>query len=237
MSQPEHISLYLTEEHQCSYLPEEIAQTAFVDPSLIISEPIYSSLNQQGFRRSGSYFYRPQCQQCNRCTPLRVKVSDFKPSRSQKRCLKANQSLSVSVKQEVDIWSYYNLYSSYIEHRHRDGDMHPPVPDQYESFLGESSNFVRYAEFHDQDRLVMVAVMDQLADALSAIYTFFDPKYESLGLGNYAVLWQLQHAKTRGIPYLYLGYWIEDCGKMNYKSKYKPNQMLIDGSWKSSATD
>lgn len=231
MSQPERIALYLTEEHQCSYLPEELAQTAFVDPTIDVSQAVYSSLNQQGFRRSGEYFYRPQCQTCSGCKPLRIPISSFSANRSQKRCLKKNSKLQARINPEADIWDYYDLYASYIEQRHRDGDMYPPVPDQYESFLGGNSKFTRYLEFYDADRLVMVSVMDELADALSAIYTFFDPALEARSLGNYAILWQINYAKKRRIPYLYLGYWIAQCNKMNYKSNFTPCQILVEGSW------
>ena len=231
MSQPERISLYLTEEHQCSYLPDKIAQTAFVDPKVIVSEPVYSSLNQQGFRRSGNYYYRPQCNQCQGCKSLRICVNEFAPNRSQRRCITKNSTLQAKINPEADIWNYYGLYSEYIAARHRDGDMYPPVPDQYESFLGNASNFVRYVEFFEGDNLVMVSVMDELADALSAIYTFYDPALENRGLGTYAILWQLKYARARRIPYLYLGFWIDSCVKMNYKSNFKPYQMLENGAW------
>ena len=231
MSRPERIPLFLTEEHQCSYLPDEVAQTAFVDPTLNISGPVYSSLNQQGFRRSGSYLYRPHCTHCDACKPLRVDVALFKPSRSQKRCIKKNENMEVRIKSETDIWTYYSLYSKYIEKRHPDGDMFPPAPEQFEGFLGDKSPFVRYVEFWDQNELLMVSVMDELADAISAIYTFYDPDFQDRGLGNFAILWQIGHAKMRYIQYLYLGYWIERCDKMNYKSKYHPSQILDDKRW------
>lgn len=232
MSQPERISLYLTEEHQCSYLPDKIAQTAFVDPKVSVSDPVYSSLNHQGFRRSGSYYYRPQCNSCHGCKSLRICVNRFQPNRSQRRCLTTNTSLRARINPEADIWSYYGLYSDYVSARHRDGDMYPPVPDQYESFLGGNSNFVRYVEFFEGDDLVMVSVMDELADAISAIYTFYDPAHHKRSLGTYAILWQLKYARARKIPYVYLGFWIESCNKMNYKSKFKPYQMLEDGAWR-----
>jgi len=231
MSQPQPISLYLTEEHQCSYLPDKIARTAFVDPKVSVSGPIYSSLNQQGFRRSGSYYYRPHCKSCQSCKSLRICVNEFRPSRSQKRCVTKNKALEVRINPDADISSYYGLYSNYISTRHRDGDMYPPVPDQYESFLGRTSRFVRYVEFYEGDKLVMVSIIDELADALSAIYTFYDPTFEHRSLGTYAILWQLKYARARRIPYLYLGFWIEECGKMNYKSNFKPNQIFENGDW------
>ena len=231
MSQPERISLYLTEQHQCSYLPDKIAQTAFVDPKIAVSEPIYSSLNQQGFRRSGDYYYRPQCSSCKGCKSLRICANEFKPSRSQKRCLSKNKTLRARINPEADISSYYELYSEYIAARHRDGDMYPPIPDQYESFLGSASAFVRYVEFFEGEQLVMVSVMDELTDVLSAIYTFYDPNLEHRSLGTYAILWQLKYAQSRKIPYLYLGFWVQNCNKMNYKSNFKPYHVFEDGAW------
>lgn len=110
--------------------------------------------------------------------------------------------------------------------------MYPPAPDQYQSFLGSNSAFVRYVEFYDEDRLVMVSVMDELADAVSAIYTFFEPTYASNGLGNYAILWQIDYTRRRRLPFLYLGFWIDECEKMNYKAKFAPNQIFDKGLWR-----
>lgn len=231
MSQPERIPLYLTEQHNCSYLRDEIAQTAFVDPSIAITTPVYSSLNQQGFRRSGEYFYRPQCGACKGCKSLRVPVVHFVENRSQQRCKKKNTELTTKVRKDVDIWEYYELYCKYLTFRHSDGDMYPPNPNQYESFLGAFTEFVRYVEYYSGDELIMVSVMDELPDALSAIYTFFDPSYVKQSLGSYAILWQIDYAQMRRIPYVYLGFWIEDCDKMSYKSNFKPHQILEEGSW------
>lgn len=232
MSQPERIPLYLTEQHNCSYLPDELAQTAFVDPTVTISAPVYSSLNQQGFRRSGEYFYRPQCGACKSCKSLRVPVTQFVANRSQQRCKKMNASLTTKVVKEANIWDYYELYCRYLKLRHSDGDMYPPNPNQYESFLGAFTGFVQYVEYYLDGQLIMVSVMDELPDAISAIYTFFDPSFQKRSLGSYAILWQINHARERRIPYVYLGFWIENCDKMNYKSNFKPHQILDDGAWK-----
>lgn len=231
MSQSQRIPLFLTEEHACSYLPNEMAQTAFIDPSATISETVYSSLNTQGFRRSGEYYYRPQCKACTSCKSLRLPVDQFKANRSQKRCLKINSDIEVKVVANPDVWLYYDLYCEYIDKRHKDGDMHPPDPSQYESFIGGRSPFARHVEFYVEDKLAMVSVMDHLSTALSAIYTFYDPKLVSRSLGSFAILWQIDFAKKQGIPLLYLGFWIEECEKMRYKSNYKPHQVLHEGVW------
>lgn len=231
MSQTQRIPLFLTDEHQCSYLPNEMAQTAFIDPTATVSESIYSSLNTQGFRRSGEYYYRPQCKTCVSCKSLRIPVHQFKANRSQKRCLKGNRDIEAKIVTTPDVWLYYELYSQYINARHKDGDMYPPNPNQYESFIGNHSPFARHVEFRLEDKLVMVSVMDQLSNALSAIYTFYDPTLVSRSLGSYAILWQIQLALEQNLPYLYLGFWIEQCEKMRYKSNYKAHQILNDGQW------
>lgn len=233
---PERIPLYMTDEHPCSYLDTEMARTAFIDPSFRVSKPIYSSLNQQGFRRSGDFFYRPQCKACDRCKPLRIPAASFQPSRSQRRNLKKNSDIVAVIKSDPDIWEYYGLYRRYLKSRHADGDMYPPDPTQYESFIGSRSDCVRYVEYYLDQQLVMVSVMDRLPDALSAVYTFFDPEYAHRGLGNFAVLWQISQAKEMAIPYLYLGFWIEASPKMNYKTQYRPYEILLDQRWQAPKT-
>jgi len=231
MNRPERIPLYLTDEHKCSYLDTEMARTAFIDPNLKISTPVYSSLNQQGFRRSGDFLYRPHCEACQRCKSLRIPLSQFKPNRSQRRNQKKNNDITVVVKTNPDIWDYYDLYERYLKSRHADGDMYPPDPAQYESFLGFNGEYVRHVEYRLEDKLIMVSVMDELSESLSAAYTFFDPEHSDRGLGNFAILWQISHAKEKNLAYLYLGFWIAESEKMKYKSHYQPHEIFQNGKW------
>ncbi|REJ68439.1 MAG: arginyltransferase [Proteobacteria bacterium] len=225
------IKVFTTFPHRCSYLPEKEATTLFVDPRQTISPELYTELSLMGFRRSGDHIYRPHCNNCNACVAARVVASDFKPSKSQRRVINANQDLRLEITDSVVDDEAYELYERYISGKHADGDMYPPDRDQYESFLNNSLGATRYFRLYENDKLVCVAVSDEMLDGLAAIYTFYDPDLEKRSLGTFAVLLQISHAKRRGLPYVYLGYWIESCQKMNYKTRFKPLEMLVGGRW------
>lgn len=225
------IKLYETHEHPCSYLKDLSAKTIFVDPSFPMTAEMYSELSKFGFRRSGNHVYRPHCTNCQECIPVRIPVELFQPNRSQKRCLKNNLDIEVNVVNSIDTEEHYALYEEYISVRHVDGDMYPPSYEQYASFLTSEWGATRYLEMRANGKLLGVAVSDQLTQGLSAIYTFYDPKDTVRSLGVYAVLAQVERAKTLGLPYLYLGYWIRNCQKMRYKTQYRPTQALLGATW------
>jgi leucyl-tRNA---protein transferase len=227
------IKLYATQEHACSYLKDRSATTIFVDPALKIDAHVYSELSDFGFRRSGRHVYRPNCRSCHACVPVRVPVAGFQASRSQKRCLRVNQDIQVVLAEHIDTQEHYQLYANYIAARHSDGDMFPPSKEQYRDFLSAEWGVTRFLEFRLDDKLLGVAVSDQLDQGLSAIYTFFDPDVDDRSLGVFAVLHQIQRAADLGLTYLYLGYWINDCVKMRYKTQYRPLEILLDGQWQS----
>jgi|TARA_R110000822_G_scaffold127396_4_gene262855 arginine-tRNA-protein transferase len=154
----------------------------------------------------------------------------FKASRSQRRTINRNADLSTEVLPAPSAQAY-PLYERYINGRHRDGDMFPPSREQFDSFLGESSATTAYVHFYAEGALVAVAVTDILDDGLSAIYTFYDPDLNKRSLGVYGILWQISHAKSLNLPYVYLGYWIRDCQKMAYKTDYRPIELLINSRW------
>lgn len=226
-----NIKVFTTHPHECNYLEEEKATTLYIDPSTKIDQTLYSHLSQIGFRRSGSFLYRPHCESCNACIPSRVAVEDFKFSRSQKRTWKNNQDLTVREIDDIDTFRHYQLYQHYINKRHNNGDMYPPDREQYSSFLASEWNLTRFIEFSLDEKILGIAILDQLDDGLSAIYTFFDPEQESRSIGTYAVLWQLNQCREKGLPYVYLGYWIKDCQKMSYKTRYQPLELLINNRW------
>ncbi len=236
------LPVFITDTHKCSYLENRQARTAFVDPSIPITQSMASALNLQGFRRSGRYLYKTSCPGCNACKPLRVPVNQFRPGRSQRRTQNRNTDLTVRVIRPDEITptrdeNYYRLYEKYIEQRHAYGDMYPPSRDQFDSFIGEIYDFSQIAEFWLDEQLAMVALFDQLSDGLSAIYTFFDPGLQKRSLGTYAILWQVKYCARIGLPYLYLGFWVANCQKMNYKSCYRPNEIYSDGHWLPGPTD
>ena len=230
----EPLKFYATPPHACSYLPEETAVTAFVDPDAVLTAGLYSALALHGFRRSGDHIYRPHCQDCQACIPVRIPVESFLSagmSRRFRRIIAANADLSLHITPKRFDMEHYALYARYIEQRHCDGDMFPPSETQYRNFLLSSWANTEFVEFRREDRLVAVAVTDVMANGLSALYTFYDPSEEQRSPGTYAILWQIQECQRRGLPHLYLGYYIQNCRKMNYKGSYRPQELLINGRW------
>ncbi|WP_111643026.1 arginyltransferase [Marinimicrobium alkaliphilum] len=231
MSDLSNLKLYATQPHPCSYLEDEEATTIFVDPQAPMDKMLYSQLSQIGFRRSGGHLYRPHCAQCRACISCRVPVSAFVPSRSQRRCWRRNTDIEIRPVSDIQTDEHYSLYAEYIAERHRDGDMYPPSQSQYEAFLSSEWGTTGYLEFRLDGRLLGVAVFDQLNDGISAVYTFFDNHHPGRGLGVYGILAQIELARNMGLDYVYLGYWIKACDKMNYKTRYRPLELLINRRW------
>ena len=223
--------------HECGYLPDEIATTIFVDPKAVISNSIYSLLAQQGFRRSGDLIYRPQCQECDACVPVRIPVETFKPNRSQRRIWQRNRDLTTTHLEAGFRQEHFELYRKYQSARHAGGSMDTDDPSQYGDFLfGKVGNTrlleMRLAENHkEKGALLAVAVIDQLEDGFSAVYTFFDPAESRRALGVYAILLEIELARSEGLPYLYLGYYIAESEKMNYKLNYQPLRAFRNRAW------
>lgn len=226
------LRFFRTPAHSCSYLEDRQAATLFVDPQAQLSAELYSELSLLGFRRSGDYLYRPHCDECNACIPARVRVDDFHPRRRHRRILKANENVRVYREPARFTRELYSLYASYINHRHGDGDMYPPSEEQFTNFLTCEWADTHFYCFRQGGKLLAVAVTDQLEDGLSAVYTFFDPQLRERSLGVFALLWQIQQCQRLQLPFLYLGYWIHQCQKMNYKSEYQPLEILRSGAWR-----
>lgn len=230
MNNSQKLPLFLTQAQPCSYLEEE-SQSLCLDPQAPINASIFSLLSEQGFRRSGQFIYRPHCPACNACVPVRVPVASFTPNKQQQRVLKRGAQLTVTEHQPRFTYEYFKLYQRYIEQRHADGEMYPANIEQFQSFLSYPLPFARFFEFRLKQRLLAVAVTDVLDDGLSAVYSFFEPEDKYFSLGRYAILWQVAHAQQLGLTHLYLGYWIKDCAKMNYKTQYQPIEGFIDEQW------
>lgn len=231
------IKVYTTFPHRCSYLADREATTLFVDPRQRVSQQLYTQLSQMGFRRSGDHVYRPHCAQCSACLASRVLVHEFSPSRSQRRVLKRNADLQIRVSDSIADDATYDLYRRYIERKHPDGDMYPPDWEQYDSFLNNGLGCTRYYRMYLDDELLAVTVVDQMLDGFAAVYTFYDADAEQRSLGTFAVLFQIEEAARQGLDYVYLGYWIRDCAKMNYKTRFQPLELLRDGVWQRVQSD
>lgn len=234
MTQPPrpNLGFFLTPPHKCGYLPGRNAVTIFVDPRRRPSVRTYTALSQHGFRRSGDHVYRPQCPECNACIPVRVPVDEFELRRAQRRTLEVNSDVTLIPKAPVFQTEHYALYERYIAARHAGGSMENPEPESYVEFLTASWADTVFYEFRAQSRLLAVAVVDHLEDGLSAVYTFFDPDERRRSLGRLAILKQIELARALQLRWLYLGYWIEACQKMSYKTEYRPLEHFRAGEWR-----
>lgn len=224
----------ITKTFPCSYLPEEEERLLIALDERLQNNRSYSLLMMEGFRRSGDQSYRPHCPSCNACQSVRVVVDDFTPSKSQKRSLKRNDHFKITTSEQLKD-DYYSLYENYINTCHQDGSMYPANYQQFKSFLSSKLTkqlFIEtWLEVGDSKKLICVAVTDMLINGLSAVYTFYHPDFKAYGLGVFSILTQIDFCKQHDLPYLYLGYQIDDCQKMNYKNRYFPYEKFIGQEW------
>ena len=231
------LRLYLTAPYTCTYLPDHQARSQVASPSFLVTPEVYSKLVQQGFRRSGTLTYRPHCDSCQACVPVRVKVADFTLSRTQRRTWQRYQSLHVTLQGLGDQEEYYKLYQRYQNIRHPGGSMNNDNRTQYQNFLLQSQVNTMQVVFRANDVLRMVSMIDLLEDGLSAVYTYYDPDVPQASFGVYNVLWQIELCRKLGLEYLYLGYWIKNSKNMAYKKNFRPQQSFKQGKWQVLATD
>ncbi|MHB8253230.1 MAG: arginyltransferase [Acidiferrobacter sp.] len=224
-------NLFLSTAHSCSYLPERTANTLFIDPRYPMTAALFGDFNRRGFRRSGDLIYRPHCQNCQACVPVRIPVAAFVGRRWQRRTMERNADLTVTAKSAAFDVEHFMLFLRYQNARHPGGTMANPDPPTYLRFLVGSQADTTFYEFHKNNQLVAVAVVDHLPDGLSAVYTFYDPTLAPRGLGTYAVLWQIQETLHQDLPYLYLGYWVKESPKMSYKTQFQPLEAYQNGHW------
>ncbi len=224
------IQFYVTSPYSCGYLAQQRAQSLIATPQHLIDAQAYSHLIAQGFRRSGQYVYRPYCEQCDACVPVRIPVQQFHASRSQQRALKKHANLTVQVLPLHFDEQHFDLYLRYQAARHpSEGDQ--DTTEQYRQFLVQSNVDSYLIEFSLDGVCKMVSVVDQVQDGLSAVYTFYDPDDHHASYGTYAVLWLIDWCLRLQLPYLYLGYWIAGSPKMVYKKNFRPLQALVDRQW------
>ena len=225
------LQFYATSPYPCSYLPAREARSQVATPAHLITPETYSSLVRAGFRRSGIFTYRPHCDSCRACVPVRLVVSGLESNRSQRRALKQHNRLEA---RELPLHfrdEHYALYNRYQQARHPGGGMDGDNREQYAQFLLQSHVDTRLIEFSENGVLRMVSIIDVLDDGLSSVYTFYDPDIPRASFGTYNILWQAAQCLTHNLPYLYLGYWIAESRKMAYKASFHPIQGLIEGQW------
>lgn len=227
----QRIKLYQGSISDCSYLDNKQAINIYADPHHPHPRAVYNQLIKRGFRRSGEFVYRPGCIACNACVPVRIKADDFTNRRTDKRNLKLNQHLKIDFTPAKYGQEHFDLYKRYLEARHPGGGMDEPEPEDFERFLLNPWGETLFIEVLDKDTLVAVAVTDATTDGLSAVYTFFDPNYTGNGLGRFCILQQIALCRVMSLPYLYLGYWVDGCQKMQYKTDFRPQEHFDGVRW------
>jgi len=226
-------SLYVTAPAPCPYLPgrQERRLVMLLDE---IPAATFDRLTELGFRRSQHFVYRPDCPGCRACVPVRIPVAHFRWSRGFRRIRRRNADLVVRERPPRATAEQYALFRRYVDARHREGGMHDMDFEDYRALVEEAAAGTVLVEFRDAaGSLVAASLTDRVARGLSGVYKFFAPELAERSLGTFVILWHVARAAELGLPYVYLGYWIRDCRKMSYKSRFRPLERLDeDGRWR-----
>jgi len=227
------IQCFKTSAYQCSYLTNQLARSEVVSSPTPLPWDAFSQLIQNGFRRSGFYVYRPHCDLCQACIPVRIDVNQFKANRNQRRVDKKYRDVLNHIFLPCDFYEdHYQLYSTYQRVRHTDGPMDKDDVNLYFELLESDFTETFLLEFRDQSGMLkIVSLIDLVDDGISAVYTFYDTEHTQDSYGTFGVLTLVRLAKQMGLSYVYLGYWIEHCHKMQYKRQFSGLQKLVKNHW------
>ncbi|MDA8586584.1 arginyltransferase [Rhodobacteraceae bacterium] len=227
---------YVTAPQPCPYLDGRMERKLFTSLQGDHTEQLNNSLSKQGFRRSQNVLYRPSCAECSACYSARIRVADFKLSRGQKRTVKKNAELKREATSPWATEEQYALFRSYLDSRHADGGMADMDIFEFAAMIEETpirSRVVEYATRKDGEKhLAAVSLTDVLDDGLSMVYSFYDPALVGFSLGTYVILDHVNIARDAGLPYVYLGYWVPNSDKMNYKANFSAVEVYSAGEWK-----
>ena len=233
---------YLTSPSPCPYLPGQEERKVFTHIVGRRAREINDILTQGGFRRSQTIAYRPACETCRACVSVRVLVDEFRPSANMRRVLRANRDLVRAVLPNQPSSEQYGLFRRYLDARHGEGGMADMSVLDYSLMVEDSHVDTRLVEYRrrgpdtaingrGQGPLLALCLTDELSDGLSMVYSVFDPAEAGRSLGTFLILDHIQRAQARGLPFLYLGYWVEGSPKMGYKARFTPQERLGLTGW------
>lgn len=225
------VRLFQTLPHACGYYSEREAQNLVIDPASPQLPEIYDLGLQRGYRRAGSHVYIPHCANCRACVACRVPARSFRPDRAQRRSLKRNADLQVDILPARYNEERFDLYRRYLEWRHPNGGMDNAQIEDFSRFLYTQWSPTRFIEFRARGQLLAVAVTDFCKVGISSVYTFYEPEAVDRGLGTFAILEQIRIAGEFGLDHVYLGFWIAGHPKMDYKTRFRPIEVLRAGEW------
>jgi len=227
---------YVTAPQPCPYLPDRMERKLFTALQGEYAAKLNDSLSKQGFRRSQNVLYRPSCAECSACLSARIRVADFRPSKSQRRADRRHSDLARKASSPWATEEQYELFRAYLDSRHADGGMADMDIFEFAAMVEETpinSRVVEYTTPVDAGPrdLIAVCLTDVLNDGLSMVYSFFDPGRSRESLGTYVILDHIRIAREAGLPYVYLGYWVPSSPKMGYKSNFAALEIYKDGAW------
>lgn len=216
----------------CPYLDGKMERRVVTELVGRGANALHDTLSLSGFRRSHGIAYAPACPDCSACVPVRIDVAGFRPSRTQRRVANRNADLAAAERPPEATDDQYALFARYIRSRHGDGDMANMVEGDYRALVEDTPVESTVLELRDDDGILIAGcLVDRLSDGLSAVYSFFDPTLDKRSLGTFMVLWLVERARALKLPYVYLGYWIEESPKMAYKARFRPLEAFMDGRW------
>ncbi len=222
-------ALHVDRPHPCPYLPGRIATHEYFSAERLDPDA-YRRLMDLRFRRSGQVIYRPACQGCRECVPIRVPVAGFRPSRSQRRIIRRNADLAIAIGPPSPDAEKWRIFREYLHYQHDDAKQ--SSREEFEAFLYRSPTETLEMTYRHGERLVAAGIVDLCPQAMSSVYFYFDPAESRRSLGTFGGLTEIEECRRRGLEHWYIGYYVRDCRGMNYKAAFRPYELLgADGRW------